>query len=136
MQMVINIGKRQLEHLQNQLMPLIDQVSLHLLQCVQSCSVHVRQGINVVCAAQLCIDLHNQLSLPLQFLPLDLVLPLEVATGFISLLGLADFVGTLLNDLVFQHDALLKFLLSQRQSLLSCPIVSFVVRALLIKLKF
>lgn len=133
---MINIGKRQLEHLEDQLVPLIDQITLHLLKCVQSGRVHVRQGINVVSTAQLRIHLHNQLSLPLQFLPFDLVLPLEVATSFVSLLGLTDFVGTLLNDLVLEHDTLLKLLLSLRQTLFSCPIVSFVVRTLLIKLKF
>ena len=107
MKMVIHISEGQLQHFQHELVALVDQIAFNLFESIQTGGVHVRECVDVMCSAKLRIHLHYQLSLPLELLPVCLVLPLEVPARFISLLRLLDLVDTLVDDLVLEHDALL-----------------------------
>ena len=89
-----------------------------------------------MCSSQLSVNLHNELSLALEFFSLDLVLSLEIAACLVSLLGLLNLVRARLNYVVLQDDALLKLLGGLGQSLLCRTIMSLVLSTLFVKLKF
>lgn len=89
-----------------------------------------------MCSSQLSVNLHNELSLALEFFSLDLVLSLEIAACLVSLLGLLNLVRARLNYVVLQDDALLKLLGGLGQSLLCRTIVSLVLSTLFVKLEF
>ncbi len=87
-------------------------------------------------SSQLSIDLHDQLSLPLQFLLINIFSLLEVHTRLVSSLCDLDFPHPGLDDLVFQKDTLLKLLNGLSETLLSRAVMSLVVGTLLVKFKF
>ena len=91
-------------------MTLFGQVALFNLKGGEAGRVHLGKGVDVVGTAQLCFNLHNQLSLTLQFLTVDELFLLEIAACLVGQLGLLNFVNARLDDLVLEKDALLQLL--------------------------
>ena len=58
-QVVVDVGEGQLQHLEDELVPLRNEVPFHEFKCGQAGCVHLGQGIDVVGAAQLSLNLHD-----------------------------------------------------------------------------
>jgi len=136
LQVMVHVRKSQLEHPKNQLVPLLDETLLLLLEGAKSGGIHLGKCIDVVGASELSVNLHNELSLAVQFLSVEEFLVFELAAGFVGLLRLGDLIHASLNDLVLQQDALLQLLRCLGQPLFSRSVVPFVVSTLLVKFKF
>lgn len=107
LQVVVDVGKGELEHLKDEGVSLLNQIALLLLQGGKPRGIHLRQGIDVVSSTQLRVDLHDELSLALEFLAVDELFTLEIQTCLVGLLALPDLVHPCLDYLVLQDDALL-----------------------------
>ena len=130
--MVINIGKGKLEHSEHELVALLNKAAFLFFQSRETSSVHLSQGIDIVSSSKLSINLHDQLSLLLQFLSVHQFFPLEVATRIICLLGHLYFLHSRLNDLVFEQNAIFDLFCCLSKSLFSSPVVALVVCTLLV----
>ena len=63
---MIDISEGQFEHFQHELVSLGDKIAFFSFKSAEACSVHLGQSIDIVSSSQLSVDLHDQLSLPLQ----------------------------------------------------------------------
>ena len=116
-------------------MSFLNQVVLLLLEGAESGCIHLSDRIYVMSTSQLSVDLHDELSLPLQLFTFIDIFLLEVAACFIGSFGRLYLVHTRSNDLIFQKNALLELLTGLCKSFFSLAIVAFVVSALFVKLK-
>ena len=129
---MVDICEGELEHAEDKLVALLHQVPFFLFQGGEAGGVHLSERVYVVGSSQLCINLHDQFSLLLKFLPVNHFFPLKVAASIISLLGHLDFFEPRLDYLVLQNDAVFDLFSGLGKSLLSGAIVALVVCALLV----
>ena len=85
--------------------------------------------------SEFSIDLHDELSLALEFLHIKKLLLFKLAAGGVGLLRLLYLIQARLDDLVLYKNALLQLFCRLGHPLVCRPVVPLVVSALLVKLK-
>ena len=63
---MIDISEGQFEHFQHELVSLGDKIAFFSFKSAEACCIHLGQSVDVVGSSKFGINLHDQLSLPLQ----------------------------------------------------------------------